>query len=59
MSLSRYFKGVKGELRHIVWPKYSFIAIETVLVIILSVIVGLYTSVLDMGITSLIKLIIA
>lgn len=50
-GLIQYFKETRAELDHVTWPTQSQTIIYTTLVIVLSVIVGIYLSALDYGLT--------
>ena len=53
-----YFKGVKAEMRKVIWPTKKELINYTGMVIIISTIVAVTVSVLDLVINSLLKLII-
>lgn len=46
-KLTEYFKDTKAELKHVNWPSRRQILSSTVVIIILSVIVGYYLGVFD------------
>ena len=53
-----YFKGVKAEMRKVIWPSKKELINYTGMVIIISAIVAITVAVLDLVINSLLKLII-
>ena len=55
--LSRFFKGVRTEFRKIIWPDRTSVAKQTVLIIIVTIILGVIIKLLDTGIQALISLI--
>lgn len=57
-KISAYFKGVKAEIRKVVWPSKKELINYTGVVILISIIVGLVVWVLDLGIHRLLSLII-
>ncbi|MFZ2593682.1 MAG: preprotein translocase subunit SecE [Minisyncoccia bacterium] len=50
-GLIQYFKETRAELDHVTWPTQRQTVIYTTLVIALSLIIGVYLSVLDYGLT--------
>jgi preprotein translocase subunit SecE len=52
-----YFRGVKAELKKVMWPSKKELANFTGVVIFISVIIGLVVWLLDMGIHRLLSLI--
>ena len=48
----RWFKGLKAEFNKIVWPDKESLAKQSVAVILISVILGVVISILDLGIKS-------
>ncbi|MCF6463381.1 preprotein translocase subunit SecE [Clostridium sp. Cult1] len=57
-KISTYFKGVKAEMRKVMWPNKKELINYTGVVILISVIVGLVVWVLDLGIHRILSLII-
>lgn len=57
-GLVEYFSGVKSELGKVVWPKRNEVVRQTLLVFIISGVVGLYLGALDFGFTKGLELII-
>ena len=57
--LKRWFKGLKAEFKKIVWPDQKSLTKETAAVVIVSVVVGVIISVVDLiarfGIEFLVK----
>ena len=53
-----YFKGVKAEMKKVIWPTKKELVNYTGVVILISVIVGLVVWVLDLGIHRVLSLII-
>ncbi len=56
-KISTYFKGVKAEMRKVMWPNKKELINYTGVVILISVIVGLVVWVLDLGIHRILSLI--
>ncbi|OGM10950.1 preprotein translocase subunit SecE [Candidatus Woesebacteria bacterium RBG_16_34_12] len=54
-----YLKDVRFELSKVVWPKREEVIRLTLIVFLISAIVGFYTGILDYGFTKLLELIIA
>jgi preprotein translocase subunit SecE len=54
-----YLKEVRLELTKVVWPKKEAVIKLTLTIIIISVIVGAYVGVLDIGLTKLLELLIS
>ena len=46
-KISEYLKETKTELKHVIWPTRSQTFLYTVIVIILSVVVGYYLGIFD------------
>ncbi len=46
-KITEYFKETRAELKHVIWPSRSQTAYYTLIVIILSVILGYYLGVFD------------
>ncbi|MCF6464400.1 preprotein translocase subunit SecE [Clostridium sp. Cult2] len=57
-KISTYFKGVKAEMRKVLWPSKKELTNYTAMVILISIIVGLVVWVLDLGIHRILSLII-
>lgn len=57
-KISTYFKGVKAEMRKVIWPTKKELANYTGVVILISVIVGLIVWALDLGVHRILSLII-
>lgn len=49
--LLNYLRDTRGELSHVSWPTQRQTAIYTVVVIVLSIITGVYLGLLDFGFT--------
>lgn len=58
MNPIKYLAEVRSELAQVVWPKLSEVARLTSLVIIISLLVGLYLGGLDLGFTKLVGIIL-
>lgn len=58
MNPVKYIAEVKSELSFVVWPKLGNVIRLTVLVVLISAIVGLYLTGLDLGFTKLVGIII-
>jgi preprotein translocase subunit SecE len=50
-ALTTYLKETRAEIDHITWPTQRQTVIYTVLVIVLSVVIGTYLGILDAGLT--------
>ena len=57
-KLSTYFRGVKAEMKKVVWPSRTELINYTGVVIIISAIISIIVYVLDLGIHGLLKFII-
>jgi preprotein translocase subunit SecE len=57
-KLSTYFRGVKAELKKVIWPNKKELINYTGVVILLSAVVALVVYVLDLGIHGVLSLII-
>ena len=57
-KLSTYFRGVKAELKKVIWPNKKELANYTGVVILISVLVAIVVYVLDLGIHGVLSLII-
>jgi preprotein translocase subunit SecE len=56
--VSTYFKGVKAEMKKVIWPTKKELINYTGVVVLISAIVGLVVWVLDLGIHRVLSLII-
>ncbi|NLY67246.1 MAG: preprotein translocase subunit SecE [Tissierellia bacterium] len=56
--LKSYFKGVRSEMRKVIWPNRKVLANHTGIVIIISIIVALIVWALDLGIHRVLSLFI-
>lgn len=57
-KLSTYFRGVKAELKKVIWPNKKELTNYTGVVILISVLVAIVVYVLDLGIHGILSLII-
>lgn len=57
-KMTTYFKGVKAELRKVIWPSKKELINYTGIVILLSVLIAVVVYVLDLGIHYALSLII-
>lgn len=57
-KIKTYFKGVKAEMKKVVWPKRKELINYTGIVVLISAIVGVVVWVLDLGIHRVLSLII-
>jgi len=46
-KITEYFKETKTELKHVIWPKRSQVFYYTLIVIVLSALVGYYLGIFD------------
>lgn len=56
--VSTYFKGVKAEMKKVIWPTRKELVNYTGVVVLISAVVGLIVWVLDLGIHRVLSLII-
>ncbi len=59
MNPIKYLFEVRSELAQVVWPKLGNVGRLTIIVILISIIVGVYLGGLDIGFTKLIGLILS
>ncbi|MBE5959046.1 MAG: preprotein translocase subunit SecE [Lachnospiraceae bacterium] len=59
MSLSSYWKGLKGEFSKIIWPDKESVVKQTATVVIITIILSLIIVLLDAGIQNVLDKIIA
>lgn len=57
-QLSTYFRGVKAEMRKVIWPSKKELINYTGVVILISAIISIVVYILDFGIHGILKLII-
>ncbi|MBU5438658.1 preprotein translocase subunit SecE [Tissierella sp. MSJ-40] len=57
-KMRTYFRGVKAEMRKVIWPTKNELVSYTGVVILISVIIGLVVWALDLGIHRVLSLII-
>jgi len=57
-KLSTYFRGVRAEMRKVVWPSRSELINYTGVVVVISTIIAIIVYLLDLGIHGLLKFII-
>lgn len=57
-GFSEWWKSVKAQFRRIIWPKKQAVASETIVVLIISIILGVIIALLDRGLLSFVDLII-
>ena len=53
-----WYKGLKSEFKKIVWPDKELLAKQSVAVIVMTILLGIITSVLDLGIKYGVELLI-
>lgn len=53
-----YLGNVRGELRHVVWPKPRTAAFHTLLILLISAATGVFIGLLDHGLTTLVGMFI-
>ena len=58
-AVTQYLSEVRLELSKVVWPKKEEVIKLTLIVLIISTIVGLYVGVLDLAFTKLLEVLIA
>jgi len=56
--ISAYFKGVRAEMKKVIWPSKTELVNYTGVVILMSAIIGLVVWILDLGIHRVLSLII-
>lgn len=57
-KISTYFKGVKAEIKKVIWPNKKELINYTGIVILISVLIALIVYVLDIGINGVLRFII-
>ncbi len=50
-SFISYLKNVRAELSHVVWPKPRQAVVHTALIIVISVVIGVFVGLVDAGFT--------
>jgi preprotein translocase subunit SecE len=55
-SVLKFFRDLKGEFKKIVWPSKNQVINNTVIVIAAVVVIGLCISLIDLGLSFLVKL---
>lgn len=55
----KYFAEVRSELAKVIWPKKSEVVKLTLLVILISAIIGVYVGGLDLAFTKLLSVVLA
>ena len=58
-KLKEFLKGVREELRKVVWPRKDTVVKATISVIVFSVIIGVYLWILDLIFTKIISFILS
>lgn len=58
-AISNYISSVRGELHKVTWPKRDEVVRLTLMVVIVSAIVGGYLGGLDLGFTKLLEYVLA
>jgi preprotein translocase subunit SecE len=58
MNIAEYFKGIRVELRHVIWPNRRQTVTLTIIVIIASLAIGYYLGLFDLIFTEILKIII-
>jgi preprotein translocase subunit SecE len=58
-NVLNYLGEVRGELKKVVWPKKQEVTKLTLIVVLISVIIGLYVGILDFAFTKLLELLIS
>ena len=58
-KLTEFLKGVREELKRVVWPKKDIVVKATISVIVFSVIIGVYLWILDLIFTKIISFILS
>lgn len=57
-ALVSYFKNVRQELTHVVWPSWQSGVAHTILIILISALVAVFIGVLDYLLTQLVSMIV-
>lgn len=57
-SLISYFKNVRAEMQHVVWPKPRQAVVHTLIILLISIVVGVFVGLVDAGLTHLVSLIV-
>jgi preprotein translocase subunit SecE len=58
-AILKYLQEVRTELSKVVWPKRNEVIKLTLIVIIISAVVGLYVGALDLAFTKLLEIIVS
>lgn len=58
MKIINFFKAVKGEFKHVVWPTRRHTVIFTIIVIVVSVAAGYYLGLFDYIFTNILEVIL-
>ena len=52
-ALVQYLKETRAETKKVVWPDRRYITVATVIILILSIVTGLYVTVVDFALTKI------
>ena len=54
-GLLTYLKNVRAEMAHVVWPDRKQAALHTLIIILISALLGVFIAVLDFGFTTFVS----
>lgn len=54
--MTRFFRDVRSEMKSVTWPSYDDLKEGTIVVIVMSTIVAIFLSLVDLGFNSIINL---
>ncbi|MDZ4183232.1 MAG: preprotein translocase subunit SecE [Candidatus Cloacimonadaceae bacterium] len=55
-KMTRFFRDVRSEMKSVTWPSYDDLKEGTIVVIVMSTIVAIFLSLVDLGFNSIINL---
>jgi len=58
LTIKQFFKEIKAELKKVTWSGRKQVMIGTIAVIILSIIISVFLSVIDAGLSQMVKLLL-
>jgi preprotein translocase subunit SecE len=58
LAIKQFFKEIKAELKKVTWSGRKQVMIGTIAVIILSIIISVFLSVIDAGLSQMVKLLL-
>lgn len=58
-AIKKFFRDLKGELKKIIWPNRQTIVRNTIATLVMCVVIGLFVSLFDLGLSAFIKLLLS